>query len=134
MLEALPAFLGAADEAVAKEAQKLFAKQGLAIQTGVVIGKVDVGSKDVTVTYTTSDGKAVKACTTLAVTSPSPGTEMPVISIGSSSTSVSLARTSYRTVPESSSTLGAVSEFATGGSSTQVTFTDTVAMSPPLIL
>ena len=35
MLEALPAFLGAADEAVAKEALKLFAKQGLAIQTGV---------------------------------------------------------------------------------------------------
>ena len=32
VLEALPAFLGAADEAVAKEALKLFAKQGLAIQ------------------------------------------------------------------------------------------------------
>ena len=35
VLEALPAFLGAADEAVAKEAQKLFTKQGLAIHTGV---------------------------------------------------------------------------------------------------
>ena len=35
MLEALPAFLGAVDEAVAKEAQKIFTKQGLAIHTGV---------------------------------------------------------------------------------------------------
>ena len=35
ILEALPAFLGAADEAVAKEASKAFAKQGLAIQLGV---------------------------------------------------------------------------------------------------
>jgi len=61
MLEALPAFLQAVDTTIAKEAQKLFAKQGLAIQTGVAIGKVDVGSKDVTVTYTTSDGKEVKA-------------------------------------------------------------------------
>ena len=34
VLEALPAFLGAADEAVAKEALKLFTKQGLAIHTG----------------------------------------------------------------------------------------------------
>ena len=32
ILEALPAFLGAADEQVAKEAAKIFAKQGLAIQ------------------------------------------------------------------------------------------------------
>ena len=45
MLEALPAFLGAADEAVAKEAQKLFAKQGLAIHTGVTITGVDVGKQ-----------------------------------------------------------------------------------------
>ena len=34
ILEALPAFLGAADEQVAKEAAKMFAKQGLAIQHG----------------------------------------------------------------------------------------------------
>src|SRR6185436_11592453 len=32
ILEALPAFLGAADEAIAKEAQKAFAKQGIAIK------------------------------------------------------------------------------------------------------
>jgi dihydrolipoamide dehydrogenase len=31
ILEALPKFLGAADEAVAKEAWKVFTKQGLAI-------------------------------------------------------------------------------------------------------
>jgi dihydrolipoamide dehydrogenase len=36
ILEALPAFLGAADEAIAKEALKAFKKQGLAIETGVV--------------------------------------------------------------------------------------------------
>ena len=38
ILEALPAFLGAADEAVAKEAQKAFAKQGISIKLGVKIG------------------------------------------------------------------------------------------------
>ncbi len=37
VLEALPAFLGAADEAVAKEAKRVFAKQGLAIHTGIAI-------------------------------------------------------------------------------------------------
>jgi dihydrolipoamide dehydrogenase len=42
MLEALPTFLSAADEAVAKEAQKAFQKQGLAIHTGVKITKVTV--------------------------------------------------------------------------------------------
>ena len=45
VLEALPAFLGTADEAVAKEAQKAFAKQGLAIQLGVKITKVRVGAR-----------------------------------------------------------------------------------------
>ena len=45
VLEALPAFLGAADEAVAKEAKQVFAKQGLAIQTGVAITKVDVSAR-----------------------------------------------------------------------------------------
>src|SRR5580765_5527127 len=40
ILEALPAFLGAADEQVAKEAAKLFAKQGLAIRLGATITKV----------------------------------------------------------------------------------------------
>jgi dihydrolipoamide dehydrogenase len=57
ILEALPAFLGAADEQVAKEAQKVFARQGLAIHTGVKVGKVTVGT-DVKVDYSDSAGKA----------------------------------------------------------------------------
>ena len=40
ILEALPSFLGAADEQIAKEAAKVFAKQGLEIQLGVNISKV----------------------------------------------------------------------------------------------
>ena len=40
VLEALPTFLGAADQAVAKEAHKLFTKQGLAIHLGVSIESV----------------------------------------------------------------------------------------------
>ncbi len=61
MLEALPSFLQVVDTTIAKEAQKLFARQGLTILTGVKIGKVDVGSKEVTVHYTTADGKEEKA-------------------------------------------------------------------------
>ncbi len=57
ILEALPAFLGAADEQVAREAHKVFAKQGLAIHTGVKVGKVTAG-KDVKVDYADSAGKA----------------------------------------------------------------------------
>jgi dihydrolipoamide dehydrogenase len=51
ILEALPAFLGIADEALAKEAAKVFAKQGLKIELGVKVGKVDK-KKTVTVQYT----------------------------------------------------------------------------------
>ena len=52
ILEALPAFLGAADESVAKEAWKIFTKeQGLDIQLGVKIGTVEAGQKGVTVAY-----------------------------------------------------------------------------------
>jgi dihydrolipoamide dehydrogenase len=61
VLEALPAFLGAVDEGIAKEARKLFTKQGLAIYTGVQITNVIVGKKDVTVEYTDTDGKALRA-------------------------------------------------------------------------
>jgi dihydrolipoamide dehydrogenase len=60
VLEALPAFLGAADEQVAKEAWKLFAKQGLSIELGVKIGAVSV-KKNVTVEYTDAEGKAKSA-------------------------------------------------------------------------
>jgi len=57
ILEALPAFLGAADEQIAKEAWKIFAKQGLKIQLGVKITAVKAKS-DVTVEYTDAEGKA----------------------------------------------------------------------------
>jgi dihydrolipoamide dehydrogenase len=61
MLEALPEFLGAVDIAVAKEALKLFTKQGLAIVTGVTITDVKVGKNDVTVTYNDAQGKTEPA-------------------------------------------------------------------------
>jgi len=56
ILEAMPAFLGAADEGVAKEAAKVFKKQGLDIQLSVKITKVTKGKKDVTVAYTDAKG------------------------------------------------------------------------------
>jgi dihydrolipoamide dehydrogenase len=61
VLEALPAFLGAVDQAVAKEALKLFTRQGLAIHTGVAITGVKVGKNDVAVDYTDSAGAAHSA-------------------------------------------------------------------------
>ncbi|HVF65509.1 MAG TPA: dihydrolipoyl dehydrogenase [Casimicrobiaceae bacterium] len=51
MLEALPAFLTAADEAVAKEAQKLFTKQGLVIHTGASITAVKPEKNTVSVEW-----------------------------------------------------------------------------------
>ncbi len=60
ILEALPTFLGAVDEQIAKEAHKLFTKQGLAIELGVKIGEIKTG-KDVTVNYTDAAGKDHKA-------------------------------------------------------------------------
>jgi dihydrolipoamide dehydrogenase len=61
VLEALPAFLGAVDEQIAKEAHKLFTKQGLAISLGVKIGAITTGKKDVTVEYADDKGVAQKA-------------------------------------------------------------------------
>jgi dihydrolipoamide dehydrogenase len=58
ILEALPGFLGAADEQIAKEAQKIFTKQGLSIQLGVKIGAVKTDKKGVTVEYTDAKGAA----------------------------------------------------------------------------
>ena len=60
VLEALPDFLGAADQDVAKEALKVFTKQGLKINLGVTIGEVKVGKKGVTVAYTDKDGAEQK--------------------------------------------------------------------------
>jgi len=59
ILEALPSFLGAADEQVAKEAQKAFVKQGLKFEFGVKIGEVRTDNKGVTVAYTNAKGEAV---------------------------------------------------------------------------
>jgi dihydrolipoamide dehydrogenase len=55
ILEALPTFLGAADEQIAKEAAKVFAKQGLDIQLEVKIDKIVASKKTVSVQYTASD-------------------------------------------------------------------------------
>src|SRR5216684_2659044 len=60
ILEALPVFLGAADEQIAREAWKIFTKQGLKIELGVKITGVKV-KKDVTVEYTDAEGKAQSA-------------------------------------------------------------------------
>jgi dihydrolipoamide dehydrogenase len=57
ILEALPAFLGIADDAIAKEAAKVFARQGLKIELGVKIGSVDK-KKSVKVQYTASDNSS----------------------------------------------------------------------------
>jgi dihydrolipoamide dehydrogenase len=60
ILEALPQLLGAADEAVAKEAAKQFARQGLAIELGAKIARVAPGKDDVTVEWTDAGGAAHK--------------------------------------------------------------------------
>jgi len=58
VLEALPTFLGAVDEQIAKEAHKAFIKQGLKIQLGVKVGEVKAGKNGVTVAYTDAKGAA----------------------------------------------------------------------------
>ena len=58
ILEALPTFLGAADEQIAKDAAKVFAQQGLDIQLGVKISKVSTSNKIVTVQYIVSDSSS----------------------------------------------------------------------------
>ena len=60
ILEALPNFLGACDEAVAKEAWKQLTKQGLDIRLGVRIGKVAARKGGVTVEYADDKGAAQK--------------------------------------------------------------------------
>ena len=60
ILEALPAFLGAADEQIAMEAAKAFARQGLLIHTGVNVSNVSAG-KSVVVDYIDGKGKAKSA-------------------------------------------------------------------------
>jgi dihydrolipoamide dehydrogenase len=60
ILEALPSFLGAADEQIAKEAQKAFAKQNLKVELGVKIEEIKTG-KAVSVKYASADGKSQTA-------------------------------------------------------------------------
>src|SRR5258708_33849698 len=60
ILEALPVFLGAADEQIAKEAWKIFTKQELKIELGVRITGVET-KKDVAVDYADAQGKAPSA-------------------------------------------------------------------------
>ena len=58
VLEALPSFLGAVDEQIAKEAHKVFGKQGLKIHLGVKITEVKGGKNGVSVAYTDAGGVA----------------------------------------------------------------------------
>ena len=60
VLEALPVFLGAVDEQIAKEAHKVFVKQGLKINLGVKITEVKAGKKGVSVSYTDAAGAEQK--------------------------------------------------------------------------
>ena len=60
VLEALPTFLGAVDEQIAKEAHKAFTKQGLKINLGVKISEVKSVKKGVTIAYTDAAGKEQK--------------------------------------------------------------------------
>jgi dihydrolipoamide dehydrogenase len=63
ILEALPRFLIAADEQVAKEARKLFTREsGLDIRTGVKISEVKTTAESITVEYTdaSSEGNVQK--------------------------------------------------------------------------
>ena len=61
VLEGLPTFLGAVDEQIAKEAHKLFTKQGLDIHLGVKINSVTKGDNSVTVEYADAAGAAQSA-------------------------------------------------------------------------
>ncbi|MES2740539.1 MAG: dihydrolipoyl dehydrogenase [Pseudomonadota bacterium] len=61
VLEGLPVFLGGVDEQIAKEAGKLFAKQGLDIQLGCQIGAITPGAADVTVAYVDAKGASHQA-------------------------------------------------------------------------
>jgi dihydrolipoamide dehydrogenase len=60
VLEAMPGFLAAVDEGVAKEALKAFTKQGLKFEFGVKISDVQVGKQGVAVRYANAKGEAVQ--------------------------------------------------------------------------
>ncbi|CAG1019216.1 dihydrolipoamide dehydrogenase [Burkholderiaceae bacterium] len=58
VLEALPTFLGAVDEQIAKEAHKAFTKQGLKVELGVTVAEVKTDKKGVSVSYSSAKGEA----------------------------------------------------------------------------
>ena len=58
ILEGMTDFLAAADKDIAKEALKVFTKQGLKINLGVQIGEVTVKDNGVSIAYTDKDGNA----------------------------------------------------------------------------
>jgi dihydrolipoamide dehydrogenase len=58
VLEALPTFLGAVDEQIAKEAHKAFAKQGLKVELGVKVGEITKSKQGVSVAYADAKGEA----------------------------------------------------------------------------
>ena len=58
VLEALPAFLGAVDEQIAKEAKKAFDRQGLKIELGVKVGDIKSSAKGVSIAYINAKGEA----------------------------------------------------------------------------
>jgi dihydrolipoamide dehydrogenase len=60
VLEALPDFMSFADADVAKEALKVFTKQGLDIRTGVTIGDTQVSEEGVSMAYTDKNGNEAK--------------------------------------------------------------------------
>ncbi len=60
LLEALPEFLSVADVDVAKEAARIFRRQGLNIQIGVTLGEVRASKKGVSIAYTDTAGGAQK--------------------------------------------------------------------------
>ncbi|MCE2971069.1 MAG: dihydrolipoyl dehydrogenase [Burkholderiales bacterium] len=60
VLEALPTFLGAADQDVAKEALKVFTKQGLKIHLGATVGAIAVDKGGVSVAWKDANGAEQK--------------------------------------------------------------------------
>jgi dihydrolipoamide dehydrogenase len=58
VLEGLPTFLGLVDQQIAKEAHKLFVKQGLKIELGVKVGEIKSSDSGVTVAYHDAKGEA----------------------------------------------------------------------------
>jgi dihydrolipoamide dehydrogenase len=58
VLEALPTFLGAVDEQIAREAHKAFTKQGLKIELGVKVGEIKAAVDGVSIAWTDAQGGA----------------------------------------------------------------------------